>query len=900
MMSPEERLKLLMEPCQTIEELDAFIQGFLGIELPWDFVDEDSTSAPLRFIWDVYHTLLTGKGPTRHVVAASRNSMKTLGSSIIQFLSMLHFRRDGVHIAAILDQSLTSIRYLDQYLSIPELAPYRIIDNIRTKKLINLPANSYTKKSDAVLRVVTATKKGANSPRASCLDGRSVVLAPSSKGASREYSMEGIWRRFNKGEDIEIYSFNPITCEREVSKVVNAVRRENLERLKITTKSGKSIICTKDHYLSFDYDSGGIRYCQAEELIIGDNLLVKADNSATSPSKYDKVYNELAKHIHPDYRYKLKKTPKPCSSCGKKFWFDRNVKNCGSSECWFDEFQSVLVKDEIVSIEPYMAKENSRNRWVYDISLDKNFNFSANGIITHNCLTYDEVDLLDRSIISESAYISDPTRDGHARDPMYIYLSSRKSNEGPIQDLITKAEEAATNPNIQARIKLHKWSTVDFMQKCEPEVHLPEQGPQKAYLHTETLETVWGEENFKAKVSTNTIGQYKEISAFEGCKTCPAWIACQARSVKQRGLSPTLRTVTFVGDVLEAVGDAQVIIAQSLNWKPESTALVFKTFSYHKNAKDPIDFYEWITGARYNPFDFEESELDRIMEEGTMAEIVPITPTKLVIYQAMLERGYRVCYGVDWGFSPDPAVVIVLGYHSKLKRCAILHVESANNYANQDWAQYVADNVWAYMPGEHLAPDMADPASPTYFYKNHIPCLETKPPRIETGVSFIRSLLWNPITQSTGFCILDDSPSGQNKMMINEFLHWTHKKTAMGWDFNKYEENKWNHTIDSLRYALDPFVKDISITIRGTQPKTEAAQSLHDHTKRMQFVAKEEGVDKINKFLSENFGLGNVFSKEQQLQAFEEARRFNEKIVGETEAISEVVIPSKSSLKFKF
>jgi hypothetical protein len=270
--------KSLLEPCQTPDELDTYLRTWLKLELPWDTVDEDSTSAPLKLVWGVYKVLLTGQGPTKHVVAAARNTAKTVGASVIQFMSLLHFRRDGAHIAAILDQSMTAIRYLDTYMNIPELLPYRTIDNVRIKQFINLPQNDYTSKSEATLRVVTATKKGANSPRASLL-------------------------------------------------------------------------------------------------------------------------------------------------------------------------------------------------------------------------TLDEVDLTPQEVISEVAYVADPTRDGHKFDPVFVYLSSRKTNDGPIQKLQDQATDQKRNAN--KRIKLHKWSQVDFMEPCLPEVHKPETGLHHAYIHTESLETVWGKEQFE-------------------------------------------------------------------------------------------------------------------------------------------------------------------------------------------------------------------------------------------------------------------------------------------------------------------------------------------------------------------------------------------------------------------
>jgi hypothetical protein len=99
------KLKYLIEPCQSADELNNYIIDHWNIVLPWDIVDERSTSSSLKFMWGVYKTMLYG-GINRHVLAASRNSSKTLCSSMIQYFSMLHFRRDGVQIAALLDHIL--------------------------------------------------------------------------------------------------------------------------------------------------------------------------------------------------------------------------------------------------------------------------------------------------------------------------------------------------------------------------------------------------------------------------------------------------------------------------------------------------------------------------------------------------------------------------------------------------------------------------------------------------------------------------------------------------------------------------------------------------------------------------------------------------------------------------
>jgi len=676
-----DKLKFLLEPCQTADELDKWLRFWLKLELPWDTVDEDSTSSPLKLVWSVYKVLMTGQGPAKHIVAAARNTAKTVDASVIQFCSLLHFRRDGAHIASILDQSMTAIRYLDTYMNIPELVPYRNIDNVRLKQFTNLPPNDYTTKSESTLRVVTATKKGANSPRASLL-------------------------------------------------------------------------------------------------------------------------------------------------------------------------------------------------------------------------TLDEVDLTPMEILSEVAYIADPTRDGHRFGPVFVYLSSRKTNDGPIQKLQDQALEQ--KQLTLKRIKLHKWSQVDYMEKCLPEIHKPEHGPMPAFIHTESLETVWGKDTFEATVPDSLKPQYKEVNAFEGCKTCPAFIACQGRSAKQRGDSQMLRTRQVVGDILDAVGDPQVIIAQSLNWRPESTAIVFKTFTPHRHIKSPIDFYEWCIGKRFNPDKLTEKELDEIEEDGAAIQLKRITPNKLDIYEALREQSWTIFAGCDWGYNPDPAVIIVGAYHKKTRRTVILHTANALNHANHVWAQHIAEQIYPLMPFEYIGPDMADPASPTYFAKYRIRSLDSKPARIETGVSFLRGLMWNPITQQSCFAVLDDSqdyPGKQelgreqgNWMLISAMQRWTHKKLATGgWDMTKFEDNKWTHPIDALRYGLAPMVEEahIGISVKvGPNELLLEERVMNKDPEAIEMVAqKNELMSQVTDHFAKEFGLEGIFKKQNEM-------------VKDPEALVRTK-PKTSSIKFK-
>lgn len=1024
----------------------------------------------------------------------------TLTSSMLQYFSLVHFRRDGAHIASTLAQSSQATRYLDNFLNIPEFSQYIETDNTKVKEFKNLPANDFTNKPNVKLQVITATKKGANAPRASCLEGKTKVLVKRTDGTSdasgstyKNLTMRGIYDRFNKGQEIILPSVDAETGQISNKRVVAVKKDINLDRVAITTKSGKVLHSTPDHWHSAGYKNGKIWYTKAKDFKVGDPVLrknfsinhktdveklnkrlpvhpykehkfngnlftvediiegsllgdgcvylrrLKSDGSGEvykgnayfminkTPKvrdyltwisgklsgkylrtevrddlrksgytgkylssiscrahpdftkyyrkwypnrkkivpkdlkltwgkfaiwlmddgnkelrrisshgfsledqkilcekinklvgfdcakigkenkkdgrsynvidlswpyeQYDRLFR-LKDYFHPSYLYKFNRNPKECKQCGDLYYFPLNTNLCNNEECHFKEYANGVFYDEIVKIEKYKENPKARNRWVYDIKVEDNHNFFANQILTHNCLTLDEVDLTPREILSEVAFVADPSiqyltepnENGTVEDPLswylptgetkkhdtiFVYLSSRKTNDGPIQDLIDESKE----PNAQEvhGIKLHKWSSADWMEKCPDEVHKPEKGRFEAYLHTETLEVKWGKKEFEAAVPPAARSQYKDLSVYEGCKTCPAFIACQGRSARQRGSSPMLRTRKFTGDVLKAVKSAAAIIAQALNWKPETTGLVFRTFSHRKHVRDPIDFYEWVTfGDKFNPRNIPEDELLEMEESGDVLKILEITPTKEDIYYAMVREGWIISSGVDWGFRPDPAFCIIVGWHKKTKRLAVLHMESEHDHANHVWANYVAERVYPRFPFEFVGPDLADPASPGYFRKHKIRSLDKKPSRIETGVSFIRGLLWDPVEATSNFCILDDSQGeDKNKLLIDAMSHWTHAKDALGrWNMKKFADDEWTHALDSIRYATAPYVNETNISVNvGQKPVKGSFQEYQDKkTEDSQiFKQKQDMTKAFEDHLQTAFGVSKPFKKHEEL-----------------------------------
>lgn len=580
LLDPQERLFLLYDICDTKEELQEHIRTFLSIDLPNSQVDQDSTSNAMDFVWNVYDTMRTGKGQTRHVVAASRNSAKTLSACILRFYSMIHFRRSGTHLAATLDQSQSATKYLSKFIGIPGIAEYIVTSNTRNIVLVNLPPNRYTSLNNCELRIAVATTKGVNSQRG---------------------------------------SFN----------------------------------------------------------------------------------------------------------------------------------------------------------------------------------TKDELDLLSFAVISEASYIANPTQDEHKFDPIEILLSSRKSTDGPIQNLIDEAE----GKNPPSDLKLHKWSMVDWLKKCEPETHKPEFGTFPAWINMENLAVTWDADKYES-ISSAEKALNIEVLAYEGCKTCPIFMVCQGRSVNQTSKTEMLRSISFTSSVLRSVKDPESIIAQAMNLKSDGSSKVFKMFKRRMHFLPYNQMYKFITN--YDPI----NDIKNTDE----------------IYQALISNGWVINYGVDWGFSPASATCLVGAFHRKSQKACVIYVESAREFANQDWAKYIVENIWRRFPGDLVCPDMADVASPTYFGKFKIPCRNKKPMKIETGVSQLRGLLFDASTQRTRFAILDDGEYGQNQLLYEAFEKWTHLKTAMGFNFNKFEDNDYCDFLDPCRYLLDPFITETKISFSTKQGLPE----IHD------------------------------------------------------------------------
>jgi len=740
----------LFTPCETKEELRQWISTFLGIDFPDYTVDPNSNSNPLEFIWDVYESALTANpNKTTFVAAASRNCAKTLGVSVLEFLLMLHFGKTIVHLAAILDQSQACISYLNNFLRIPVVQKYSKTDSSRRKLLSGLPDNPMRSQRDAKLQVIVANKESANGQRGNvlCLPGTSKICVKSKTekqtkhGSIRYQSAESVYKDVTANNPVYVQTVNEKTLQLEFKVVEKAWRRKKLKRLKITTNTGAVITCTEEHPIATKYNGCSMDYTPANDLKIGDNLILKR----------------------------------------------KSTEGGVSSRLW----QKTLCTEVITSIETVSVEENTRSAWVYDFQVQDNHNFFCKRFLVHNC--FDETDLIDENVLSESAMIADPDRKGNP--PIFIYVSSRKSAHGPMQDKI----DASTDPD--SGIKLHKWSLADFMKKCDEHTYGANTPKVNMYIHEDKL-IVKNQEDYDECLDTER-EMYDEVNVHQGCVTCPALIVCRGWAAKQKS-TPTnmLRDIPYVRTLLRETKDPEKINAQLRNTKPESSGTVFNKFSQEQHFRPINEVYKFAFGLEWEESpDYTGKKLDKI------------TFSKL-----LRKFGSKLHCGVDFGYI-DTAVGLLVAYNRSQDKCVVIHTEFATGYANRDWLRHIKKTIYLPYGFNLCCPDIADRSSPSMCSKLQMPARSKKPAKIDTGVHWIRARLWDAESQEARCMIIADD---KNKYLVKCMEKWQYKKTTMGFMYDQYdEESPYTHPIDAWRYAIDPFIMANEFTANSDQAKQQ-------------------------------------------------------------------------------
>lgn len=156
--------ELLFAPLSSAQEVKDWVMAFLGLELPLEITDPDSTSSPLDAIWQVYNAFRTNSGDVNpgYILLSCREGMKTVSVAILETLLMLHYQIEIAHAAAIESQSSVGLTYISEFIAkvqpLMEFAGW--VPDMANKRTIKFktPQGKTT-----YIKVLICTVKGMNS-----------------------------------------------------------------------------------------------------------------------------------------------------------------------------------------------------------------------------------------------------------------------------------------------------------------------------------------------------------------------------------------------------------------------------------------------------------------------------------------------------------------------------------------------------------------------------------------------------------------------------------------------------------------------------------------------------------------------------------------------------------------
>jgi hypothetical protein len=159
-----ELARLMFQPLSSHLEIKNWAKFFLGLEIPHEITDPDSTSSPLDAIWQIYNTFKTNSGNVNpgYILMSARESLKTVGCAILETLLLLHFQLDVGHAAATEEQSSIALGYIEGFLLKvePLILAGGWINMTQNKRLFKFKT---PQQKQPFIKIVICSTKGMNS-----------------------------------------------------------------------------------------------------------------------------------------------------------------------------------------------------------------------------------------------------------------------------------------------------------------------------------------------------------------------------------------------------------------------------------------------------------------------------------------------------------------------------------------------------------------------------------------------------------------------------------------------------------------------------------------------------------------------------------------------------------------
>ena len=247
-----------------------------------------------------------------------------------------------------------------------------------------------------------------------------------------------------------------------------------------------------------------------------------------------------------------------------------------------------------------------------------------------NFLFLDELDLADPAAIKQGVNIARFSRGFHG---IKVYLSTRKYAFGNMQAALDKAPDM--------NYKVLAWNILDVTEACPPSRHKPDLPKQDMFVAKNLpLVKITGDEfNLLPDLEK---GKYEMVpNAHAGCIGCKLLPVCKKR-LSEKPQTATGGFYKPISSVIQsfAENDVEIAEAELMCWKPGSQGLVYPRYSDKVDTGNVVSLrkaYEILIG---NP--------------------APKNVTPQTIYGIIKTLDLPVYAGVDWGFTHDAAIVVMV------------------------------------------------------------------------------------------------------------------------------------------------------------------------------------------------------------------------------------------------
>lgn len=266
---------LLLKELKSIDELQKWIYLFFDIWMPRGFMYHESSSSSLDAIWEIYCAVRdnTGNVTPGYILLASRDSYKTISASILEVLLMVHFRITIAHAAAIVSQSQKSVEYCTSF--IKKILPYLKANGWEKVSDNKMKIEFITDKGESCyIQIIVLTQKGANSAHTNilCVHKNTNILVkdtdPNSVRERKKMEAQTVFKKLERGENIEVLSFNHDTGAMQFIKPTFWAKSKK-NQIVIEAENKKKLIVSPDHKI-FINNKG---YVEAKNIQLNDEIL---------------------------------------------------------------------------------------------------------------------------------------------------------------------------------------------------------------------------------------------------------------------------------------------------------------------------------------------------------------------------------------------------------------------------------------------------------------------------------------------------------------------------------------------------------------------------------------------------------------------------------------------------